>query len=64
VRQELKLAQDVEASRIVSLAVATKTAGPSRRSAVAVGAVIGLIVGLLAALLWDPIAARSGQRRA
>ena len=64
VRQQLSLAQDIEASRIVSPAVATKTAGPSRRSALAVGAVIGLIVGLLAALLWEPIAARTGQRRA
>ena len=59
VRQQLSLAQDVEASRIVSTAVATKTAGQSRRSAVAVGAVIGLIVGLLAALLWEPVAART-----
>ena len=59
VRQEVKLAQDIEASRIVSTAVATKTAGPSRRSGVAVGAVIGLIVGLLAALLWEPIATRT-----
>jgi uncharacterized protein involved in exopolysaccharide biosynthesis len=59
VRQQLSLAQDIEASRVVSTAVATKSAGPSRRSAVAVGAVIGLIVGLLAALLWDPIATRT-----
>jgi uncharacterized protein involved in exopolysaccharide biosynthesis len=59
VRQQLSLAQDVEASRVISPAVATKTAGPSRRSGVAVGAVIGLIVGLLAALLWEPIATRT-----
>ncbi len=59
VRQQLSLAQDVEASRVISPAVATKSAGPSRRSGVAVGAVIGLIVGLLAALLWEPIATRT-----
>jgi uncharacterized protein involved in exopolysaccharide biosynthesis len=59
VRQQLSLAQDVEASRIISPAVATKTAAPSRRSGVAVGAVIGLIVGLLAALFWEPIATRT-----
>jgi uncharacterized protein involved in exopolysaccharide biosynthesis len=59
VRQQLSLAQDVEASRVISPAVATKTVGPSRRSGVAVGAVIGLIVGLLAALLWEPIATRT-----
>jgi uncharacterized protein involved in exopolysaccharide biosynthesis len=62
VRQQLSLAQDIEASRLVSAAVATRSAGPSRRSAVAVGAVIGLIVGLLAALLWDPIATRTRTR--
>jgi uncharacterized protein involved in exopolysaccharide biosynthesis len=62
VRQQLSLAKDIEASRLVSPAVATRSAGPSRRSAVAVGAVIGLIVGLLAALLWDPIAMRTRTR--
>lgn len=59
VRQQLSLAQDIESSRLVSPAVSVRSAGPSRRSAVAVGAVIGLIVGLLAALLWEPILART-----
>jgi hypothetical protein len=62
VRQQLSLAQDIEAGRLVSVAVATRSAGPSRKSAVAVGAVIGLIVGLFAALLWEPIATRTRTR--
>jgi uncharacterized protein involved in exopolysaccharide biosynthesis len=64
VRQQLSLAQDIESSRLVSAAVATRSAGPSRRSAVAVGAVIGLIVGLFAALLWDPVATLTRARPA
>jgi uncharacterized protein involved in exopolysaccharide biosynthesis len=30
----------------------------SRRNAIVVAGVLGLLVGLLAALVWDPIAAR------
>jgi len=62
VRQELALAQDVEASSVISPAVAAKTAGPNSRTGAAVGGLIGLIVGILAALVWDPVAARSWAR--
>jgi outer membrane lipoprotein SlyB len=62
VRQQLSLAQDIEVGRIVSVASATKTKGPSSRTGAAVGGLIGLIVGILAALLWDPFAARSWAR--
>ena len=41
-----------------SPAVAVKTAGPNSRTGAAVGGLIGLIIGILAALLWDPVAAR------
>jgi capsular polysaccharide biosynthesis protein len=58
VRQLLSLAQDVERARVVSPAVATKADGPNSRTGAAIGALIGLIIGVLAALLWDPIAAR------
>jgi uncharacterized protein involved in exopolysaccharide biosynthesis len=34
----------------------------SRRSSIAVAAVVGLILGILAALLWSPFAARFGRR--
>src|SRR4029453_14164418 len=61
VRQQLSLAQDVEVGRIVSQASATKTAGANSRTGAAVGGLIGLIVGILAALLWDPIAARRSE---
>ncbi len=56
VRQQLSLAQSVEASRIVSTAAATKTAAPSKRTGVAIGAVIGLILAIVVALLWEPVA--------
>jgi hypothetical protein len=55
VRQQLSLAQDIEVGRIVSSATATKSAGPSRRTAILVGAFIGLVVGIFAALLWEPL---------
>jgi capsular polysaccharide biosynthesis protein len=58
IRQQLTLAQDIELSRIVSPAAAEKAAGPSRRTAVVIGAFIGLIVGILAALVWEPLAVR------
>jgi capsular polysaccharide biosynthesis protein len=58
VRQQLSLATNVEQGRITAPAVATKAAGPNSRTGAAVGGLIGLIVGVLAALLWDPIAAR------
>jgi uncharacterized protein involved in exopolysaccharide biosynthesis len=55
VRQQLSLAQDIEVGRIVSAASATREAGPSRRTAVAIGAFIGLLVGIFAALVWEPL---------
>ena len=58
ITQQLSLAENIERGRIVSVASATKSAGPNSRTGAAVGGLIGLIVGILAALLWDPIAAR------
>ena len=57
-QQFLSLAENVEQPEVRSPAVAVKTAGPNSRTGAAVGGLIGLIVGILAALLWDPIAAR------
>ena len=57
-QQFLSLAENVERARVTSPAVATKTKGPNSRTGAAVGGLIGLIIGILAALLWDPIAAR------
>ena len=57
-RQLLNLAENVESSRVVELAAASKTTARSSRTSLLVGALIGLIVGAIAALVVDPIAAR------
>jgi hypothetical protein len=57
-QQLLNLAKDVESSRIVEPAGASKTTARSSRSSLLVGALIGLVLGTIAALLVDPIAAR------
>ncbi len=64
VRQQLALAQNIEQGRIVTPAVATRVAAPSKRTGAAIGAFIGLIAGLLVALFWDPVAVRLKQRPA
>lgn len=63
---ELLLAQarDVEKGQVVTEARASAVTPRSNRSSMVVGALIGLIVGLVAALAWDPIAARRRRRRA
>jgi hypothetical protein len=53
-RQLLLLAEDVERSRIVQPAVAQKDQATSRRTAAAIGGLIGLLLGALAAVLADP----------
>jgi hypothetical protein len=57
-RQLLNLAENVESSRVVELAAASKTTARSSRSSLLVGALIGLLTGAIAALVVDPIAAR------
>jgi capsular polysaccharide biosynthesis protein len=51
----LKLAQSVEASRILTPAVAEPSVGRSKRTATIVGALIGFVVGIVAALLLPPL---------
>jgi hypothetical protein len=58
----IALAKQVELARIMQPAKIERAAPPSRRSAALIGGVIGLLVGLLAALLWDPVAARLATR--
>lgn len=60
-RQLLALAEQVELPRVVDRGVATKTTARSARNSLVVGGLIGLILGLFAALLWEPIAARTGR---
>jgi uncharacterized protein involved in exopolysaccharide biosynthesis len=51
----LKLAQSVEASRILTPAVAEPSVARSKRTATVVGALIGFVVGIVAALLLPPL---------
>lgn len=62
VRRQLSLARDLERSNVTARAIAVKTDPTSRRTTVLVGAFIGLLLGLVAALLWDPVAARVRPR--
>ena len=57
-QQLLNLAENVEKSRIVEPAAASKTTARSSRTSLLVGALIGLIIGAIAALVFDPIARR------
>ena len=60
-RQQLALAQDIEAPELTTRAVATKTTARSRRNTVLVSGLIGLLLGGIAALLFEP--ARRTVRR-
>ena len=60
-RQLLALAEQIELPRVIDRGAATKTTARSTRNSAAVAGLIGLIVGLLAALFWEPIAARTGR---
>jgi uncharacterized protein involved in exopolysaccharide biosynthesis len=62
-QQLLALAQNVEQSKVITPARATKTTARSRRNSILVGALIGLLLGIVAALLWEP-AARVARRTA
>jgi len=60
--QLLLQAEQVELPRRVVGAAAQKITARSRRNTVVIAAVIGLIIGALAALLWEPVAARIAPR--
>jgi hypothetical protein len=60
--QLLLQATQVEAPRLVNAAAAQKITARSRRNTVVISALIGLIIGALAALLWEPVAARVAPR--
>jgi uncharacterized protein involved in exopolysaccharide biosynthesis len=53
-QQQLALAEDVEAPKVNTRAVATKTTARSRRNTVLVAGLIGLLLGGIAALLYEP----------
>jgi uncharacterized protein involved in exopolysaccharide biosynthesis len=60
-RLQLTLAQQVEKARLVTRAAAVKSTAKSHRNSALVGAILGLILGIVAALLWDPLAARMNR---
>jgi uncharacterized protein involved in exopolysaccharide biosynthesis len=57
-QQLLNLAKNVEKSRVVEPAAASKTTARSSRSSLLVGALIGLLLGAIAALVADSVTAR------
>ncbi len=60
--QLLLLATQVESPKVLANAASTKITARSRRNTVVISALIGLILGALAALLWEPVAARVAPR--
>ena len=61
-QQLLSLAENVEKSKVVQPAAATKTTATSRRNAAAIGGLIGLLLGALAAAVADPFLQRRAAR--
>jgi Chain length determinant protein len=57
-QQLLTQAKEIELPSVLTHAAATKTTARSRRNDVVVAAFLGFILGLIAALAWEPIAAR------
>jgi hypothetical protein len=55
----ISLATDIEQSQVTTPAVAQRIAPTSRRTSVVIGAFIGFLLGIIAALAWDPVAART-----
>jgi len=60
-RQLLAQAEQVELPRTIDSGEAVKTTARSTRNSAGVAGLIGLVMGILAALLWDPVAARTGR---
>jgi uncharacterized protein involved in exopolysaccharide biosynthesis len=52
-RQQLAFARQVESAKVITRAVAEKSTARSRRTAILIGALIGLILGAIAAIVGD-----------
>ena len=61
-QQLLSLAENVEVSKIVQPAAASRTTATSRRNAAAIGGLLGLLLGALAASVADPFLQRRNAR--
>jgi hypothetical protein len=48
----------IERPAVLTRGVPVRVTARSRRNSVVVGGFLGLVLGLIAALAWDPIAAR------
>jgi hypothetical protein len=57
-------ARNIESPRILTRAAAHRTTARTRRSTIAVAALVGLLCGIVAALAWDPLARAARRRRA
>jgi hypothetical protein len=57
-QQQLVQAQQIELPSVLTHGAAVKTTARSRRNDVVVAAFLGLLLGVVAALAWDPLAAR------
>jgi hypothetical protein len=55
---QLVQAHTVELPSVLTPGAAVRTTARSRRNDVVVGALLGLLIGIIAALAWEPIAAR------
>jgi capsular polysaccharide biosynthesis protein len=62
--QLLTLAEEVERAGQVTEASAARVPAQSSRTAILVGATLGLLAGILAALLWEPLVGRRRARSA
>jgi Chain length determinant protein len=58
-QQQLVQAQQIELPSVLTHGAAVKTTARSRRNDVVVAAFIGLLLGAIAALVWQPLVARS-----
>jgi uncharacterized protein involved in exopolysaccharide biosynthesis len=59
----IALLKQVELARVTEPAKAARVSAPSNRTAAVIGGLIGLLLGIVAALLWDPLAARLEKRQ-
>jgi hypothetical protein len=59
-QQQLAQAQQVEMPSVLTHGAAVRTTARSRRNDVVVAAFLGLLLGIIAALAWEPVAARRG----
>jgi hypothetical protein len=62
--QQLAFARNVESTKVITKATATKSTARSRRSSLAIGALIGLVVGVITAIVSDRTSAPAALGRA